>query len=159
MCRICSDAEFARSIWQRYDALATDGCTSGASSVRVFTSLTSAFRLLVTSRPTLLGISAQMHGVGVSASDYQSHLHSHRSSDSVAETVTMAASGTGMIGTGAGLSVKTAVITIKSNGASPDQRSADKLPTFSHHSLLAPMSSTSQMRYSATHPGSVHTSP
>ena len=49
-------------------------------------------------------------------SDSQSHLHSHHSSlrsESVAEMVTMAASGTGMIGTGTGLSVKTAVIKVQ----------------------------------------------
>ncbi|KAI0270116.1 hypothetical protein BGY98DRAFT_1190133 [Russula aff. rugulosa BPL654] len=97
----------------RYDALATDSCTSSASSARVFTSLISVFRLLVTSRPTLLGVSAQMHGVGVAASDSRSHLHSHHSSDSVVETVTMAASGTGTIGTGAGLSAKTAAIKVQ----------------------------------------------
>ncbi|KAI0272213.1 hypothetical protein BGY98DRAFT_1099870 [Russula aff. rugulosa BPL654] len=38
--------------------------------------------------------SAQMHGVGVPASDSQSHLHSH-SSDSVAEMLAKAASGRG----------------------------------------------------------------
>jgi hypothetical protein len=75
--------------------------------------ITSTFRLLVTSRPTLLGVSAQMHGVSVPASDPQSHLHSHHSSDGIAEIATMAASGTGMIGTGAALSVKTAAIKVQ----------------------------------------------
>ncbi|KAI0268964.1 hypothetical protein BGY98DRAFT_1101372 [Russula aff. rugulosa BPL654] len=95
--RLCSDAESAHSIRQRYDALATDGCTSSASSARVFTSLISAFRLLVTSRPTLLGVSPPQL----------------TEPESVAEMVTMAASGTGTIGTGAGLSVKTAVIKVQ----------------------------------------------
>jgi hypothetical protein len=56
-----------RSVWQRYDTLATDSDTSSASSTssaRVFTLLISALKCLVTSRPTLLGVSAQMHGVG-----------------------------------------------------------------------------------------------
>jgi hypothetical protein len=35
-CRLCSDAEFMRSVWQRYDALATNGDTGSASSARVF---------------------------------------------------------------------------------------------------------------------------
>jgi hypothetical protein len=112
MCRFCSDSEFTRSIWQHYDTLATDGCTSSTSSARDFTSLISAFNLLVTSRPTLLRVSTQMHGVGVPASDSQSHLHSH-SSDSIAEMLAKAASRTGMIGTRAGLSMKTAAITVQ----------------------------------------------
>jgi len=36
---LCSDAEFMRNVWQRYDALATDGDTGSASSARVFTSI------------------------------------------------------------------------------------------------------------------------
>src|SRR6266576_4473755 len=41
---------------------------------------------LVASRPTLLGVSApQMRGVGIPASDSQSHLHSHHSLDSVTD--------------------------------------------------------------------------
>jgi hypothetical protein len=117
-CRLCSDAEFMRSVWQRYDALATDGDTSSASSARVFTLLISALKRLVTSRPVLLGVSAQMHGVGVPVSDSQSHLHSHHSLDSVAEMVATAASATvsnvvGMIGTEAGLSVETAAMRVQ----------------------------------------------
>jgi hypothetical protein len=54
-----------RSIWQRDDALATDGDTSSASSARAFTLLISA----VTSRPALFGVSAQMCGVDVPASE------------------------------------------------------------------------------------------
>ena len=105
----CSDSKFTHSIWQHYGTLATDGCTSSTSSARVFTSLISVFKLLVTSRPTLLRVSAQMHGVGVPASDSQSHLHNH-SSDNVVEMLAKAASGTGMIRTRVGQSVKTAAI-------------------------------------------------
>ena len=93
-CRLCSDAEFIRSVWQRYDALATDGDTSSASSARVFTLLISALKRLVTSRPILLGVSAQMHGVGIPVGNSQSRLHSHHSWDSVAEMVAVAASAT-----------------------------------------------------------------
>ncbi len=107
-----------RSVWQRYDALATDSDTSSASSARVFSLLISALKRLVTSRPVLLGVSAQMHGVGVPASDSQSHLHSPHSLDSVAEMVATAASATvsnvvGMIGTEAGLSVQTATMKVQ----------------------------------------------
>ena len=51
-------------------------------------------KCLVTSRPILLGVSAQMYSVGVPASDSQSHLHSHHSLDSIAEMVVTAASAT-----------------------------------------------------------------
>src|SRR6266576_405571 len=66
---------------------------------------------LVISRPTLLGVFAQMRGVGIPASYSQSHLHSHHSLDSVTEMVATDASATvsnvvGMIGTEAGLSVQ-----------------------------------------------------
>lgn len=107
-----------RSVWQRYDALATDGDTGNASGARVFTLLISALKRLVTSRPVMLGVSAQMHGVGVPASDSQSHIHSPHSLDSVAEMVATAASATvsnvvGMIGTEAGLSVETAAMKVQ----------------------------------------------
>ncbi len=107
-----------RGVWQRYDALATEGDTSSASCARVFTLLISALKRLVTSRPSLLGVSAQMHGVGVPASDSQSHLHSHHSLDTVAEMVATAASATvsnvvGMMGTEAGLSVQTAAMKVQ----------------------------------------------
>ena len=107
-----------RSIWQRYDALAADSDTSSAPGACVFSLLISALKRLVTSRPALLGVSAQMHGVGVPASDSQSHLHSPHSLDSVAEMVATAASATmsnvvGMIGTEAGLSVQTATMKVQ----------------------------------------------
>jgi hypothetical protein len=126
--------------WQRYDPLATDGDTGSASSPRVSTLLIPAFSL-VTSRPVLLGVSAQMHGVGVTASDSQSHIHNHHSVDSVAEMVATAASATmsnvvGMIGTEAGLSVQTASMKVQwcVSRIYGDGRSVDKLPTFSCHS-------------------------
>jgi hypothetical protein len=87
------------SVWQRYDTLATGGDTNSASSTRVFT-------LLVTSRPALLGVSAQMHGVGIPVSDSQSRLHGHHSLNSVAEMVTTAASAMVSNSTKAGLSVQ-----------------------------------------------------
>jgi len=38
-CRLCGDAEYMHSIWQRYDALATDGDSGSPSGARVFTVL------------------------------------------------------------------------------------------------------------------------
>jgi hypothetical protein len=76
-----------RSAAQRHDALETDGDTGSASSARVFTLFISALKRIVTSRLTLLGVSAQIHTLGVSASDSQSYLHSHHSLDCVAEMV------------------------------------------------------------------------
>ncbi|KAF8500785.1 hypothetical protein F5888DRAFT_1793216 [Russula emetica] len=102
---LCSDAEFMRSVWQRYDALATDGETGNASSARVFTLLIST-------------LSRLMHGVGVPMSDSQSHLHGHHNLDRVAEMVVTVASATvsnviGVISTDAGLSVQTAAMKVQ----------------------------------------------
>ncbi|KAI0656026.1 hypothetical protein C8Q70DRAFT_922126 [Cubamyces menziesii] len=55
---LCSDAELMRSVWDRYDA------EEGGS--KVFTSLITALKRLVTERPQLLGVCQQMFGVGVS---------------------------------------------------------------------------------------------
>jgi hypothetical protein len=126
-----------------------------ASSARVFTLLISALKRLVTSCPVLLGVSVQMHGVGVPASDSQSYLHSHHSLDSVAEMVARAASATvsnvvGMIGTEAGLSGQTATMKVQWC-VSP----IDVLPTSCQpfpvtvFFLLASISSTRQMRRSS----------
>ena len=117
MCRLCGDADFIRSIWQRYDALAVGGDTSSASGTRIFTILISALKRLVTSRPSLLGVSAQMQGVGIHPSDSLPHGHGH-SLDSVAGMVATAASATvsnvvGMIGTEAGLSVQSAAMKVQ----------------------------------------------
>ena len=43
---------------QRYDALATDGDTGSASGTRVSTLFVATLQRLVTSRPSLLGVSA-----------------------------------------------------------------------------------------------------
>ena len=73
-------------VWQRYDAVATDGDTGNTSSARAFTLLISALKRLVTSpHVVLLGVSAQRHGVGVPVTDSQLHLHSHLSLDSAAD--------------------------------------------------------------------------
>jgi hypothetical protein len=103
-----------RSVWQRYDALDADGDTGSAGSARVFTHLISALQRLVTSRPSLLGVSTQMQGVGIPSSDTLPH----HSLDSVAGMVATAASATmsnvvGMMGAEAGLSVQTAAMKVQ----------------------------------------------
>ena len=115
--RLCSDAEYMRSVWMNYDASVGDVDTGGSGSARVFTLLISALKRLVTSRPALLGISTQMQGVGVPMNDTLPHPSSH-SLDSVAEMVATAASATmsnvvGMIGAEAGLSVQSAAMKVQ----------------------------------------------
>ncbi|KAI9435094.1 hypothetical protein H4582DRAFT_1817945 [Lactarius indigo] len=113
---LCSDAEFMRGVWQSYDASASDVDAGGSGSARVFTYLISALKRLVTSRPALLGVSAQMQGVGVPTNDTLPH--SSHSLDSVAGMVATAASATmsnvvGMIGAEAGLSVQSAAMKVQ----------------------------------------------
>ncbi|KAF8267460.1 hypothetical protein EI94DRAFT_1730637 [Lactarius quietus] len=113
---LCSDAEFMRRVWENYDASVSEVDNGGSGSARVFTLLISALKRLVTSRPALLGVSTQMHGVGVPTHDTLPH--SSHSLDSVAGMVATAASATvsnvvGMIGTEAGLSVQSAAMKVQ----------------------------------------------
>jgi hypothetical protein len=94
------------------DVLATDGDPLAAVLAHALSPSSSALKRLVTSRPVLLFVSAQMYSVGVPASD-QLHLRSHPSSGNVAEMVATAASTTisnvvGMTDTEADLSVQIA---------------------------------------------------
>lgn len=104
---LCSDAELIRNLWDRYDA--------EESGSKVFSSLISSLKRLVTEKPALLGVSSQMMGVGA-----PSHPESGSSygldvggvAGMVANAAATAASATvsgvvGMIGAGAGLSVQT----------------------------------------------------
>ncbi len=103
--RLCSDAELMRNIWNRYDAEETGS--------KVFSTLVSALKRLVTEKPPLLGVGSQMYGVGVPA-----HLGPDGGYGSdvggvvgMAGMVANAASATvsnvvGMIGSEAGLSVQ-----------------------------------------------------
>ena len=93
---------------------ATGGDAGSASGACVFTLFVPTLLRLVTSRPSLFGVSAQMQGAGVPASDSTSYSHSY-SLDSVAEMVATATSTTvsnivGMIGTEASLSVQKAAM-------------------------------------------------
>ncbi|KAH8990427.1 hypothetical protein EDB86DRAFT_3244911 [Lactarius hatsudake] len=95
---------------------ATPTPTGDSGNARVFTYHISALKRLVTSRPALLGVSAQMQGVGVPTNDTLPH--SSHSLDSAAGMVATAASATmsnvvGMIGTEAGLSVQSAAMKVQ----------------------------------------------
>ncbi len=108
---LCSDAELVRSVWDRYDA--------EDSGSKVFTSLITALKRLVTERPALLGVGQQMFGVGVST-------HPSSSADGayaldvggMAGMVASAASATvsgvaNMMTTEAGLSVQTSAMKLQ----------------------------------------------
>ncbi|KAH8111570.1 hypothetical protein DFH11DRAFT_1791651 [Phellopilus nigrolimitatus] len=59
---LCSDAELMRQVWERYDS-------QGGS--RLYGSLVSVLKRLVTEKPALLGVSSQMFGVGVSSHHFE----------------------------------------------------------------------------------------
>lgn len=62
---VCSDAELLRVIWDQYDA-------KSETSSRVFSSLVSALKRLATEKPSLLGVGAQMSGIGVQSHSAES---------------------------------------------------------------------------------------
>ncbi|KAI0824392.1 hypothetical protein BC628DRAFT_1379334 [Trametes gibbosa] len=102
---LCSDAELMRNVWDRYDA------EDGGS--KVFTSLITALKRLITERPQLLGVCQQMFGVGVSTHPSSASTESVYGLDvgGVAGMVASAASATvsgvaNMISSEAGLSVQ-----------------------------------------------------
>ncbi|KAG6333293.1 hypothetical protein ID866_5795 [Astraeus odoratus] len=108
---LCSDAELIRNIWDRYD--------SQQSGAKVFTSLITALKRLVTEKPALLGVCTLMSGVGVPSHSADGPSGSGSTSaygldvGGVAGMVATAASATmsgvvGMIGSGTGLSIQTA---------------------------------------------------
>ena len=102
---------------QHHDALATDGNNGSTPGARVFKFLVATSQRLVTSRPSLLGVSAQMQGLGVSASTSISYSRRH-SLDSVVAMVATATRATvsdaiGMIGTESGLIVQSAAMKVQ----------------------------------------------
>jgi hypothetical protein len=111
--RVCSDAELVRNIWDRYDAQQPGS--------KVFSSLIVALKRLVTEKPALLGVSAQMMGVGIShAGDSATPSGSNYGLDvgGVAGMVATAASATvsgvvGIIGSGIGLSVQNSAMKLQ----------------------------------------------
>ncbi|KAL0948488.1 hypothetical protein HGRIS_011055 [Hohenbuehelia grisea] len=105
---LCSDAELVRSIWDHYD-----GREQGS---KVFTSMITALKRLVTEKPALLGIASQMFGVGVDASG--SAPNSMLDVTGMAGMMATAASATmsnvvGMMGNSGGLSVQSAAMKIQ----------------------------------------------
>ncbi|GLB42717.1 putative C-terminal region of Mon2 protein [Lyophyllum shimeji] len=54
---LCSDAELMRNVWDRYDAQDTGS--------KVFASLITALKRLITEKPALLGVCSQLSGLGV----------------------------------------------------------------------------------------------
>jgi hypothetical protein len=104
--RLCSDAELMRNVWDRYD--------SQSSGSKVFTSLITALKRLVTEKPALLGVGSQLFGVGVQSHPGESPTSTTSSYGldvgGVAGMVATAASATvsnvvGMMGSGGGLSL------------------------------------------------------
>ncbi|PFH47539.1 hypothetical protein AMATHDRAFT_151886 [Amanita thiersii Skay4041] len=98
------DAELMRKVWDRYDAQ--------ENGSKVFSTLVTALKRLVTEKPSVLGVSSQMGGVGVSADGAGSAGAGYGLDvSSVAGRVATAASATvsgvvGMMGSSAGLSVQ-----------------------------------------------------
>ncbi|KAI8977746.1 hypothetical protein BD414DRAFT_154340 [Trametes punicea] len=109
---LCSDAELMRNVWDRYDA--------EESGSKVFTSLITALKRLVTERPQLLGVCQQMFGVGVSTHPHSASTDSVYGLDvgGVAGMVASAASATvsgvaNMMTTEAGLSVQNSAMKLQ----------------------------------------------
>ncbi|KAG2050060.1 hypothetical protein BDR06DRAFT_960556 [Suillus hirtellus] len=110
---VCSDAELVRNIWDRYDAQQPGS--------KVFSSMIVALKRLVTEKPALLGVSAQMMGVGIShTGDSAAPSGSNYGLDvgGVAGMVATAASATvsgvvGIIGSGIGLSVQNSAMKLQ----------------------------------------------
>ncbi|KAG6906753.1 hypothetical protein DXG01_012283, partial [Tephrocybe rancida] len=97
---LCSDAELMRSVWDRYDAQ-----DSGA---KVFASLVTALKRLITEKPALLGVGVQMAGLGVTAEQTSStySLDMGGMAGRVATAASATVSGVvGMIGSSGGLSL------------------------------------------------------
>ncbi|KAG6852839.1 hypothetical protein C0991_008678, partial [Blastosporella zonata] len=97
---LCSDAELMRSVWDRYDAQ-----NSGA---KVFASLVTALKRLITEKPALLGVSTQMAGLGVTTEQTGStySLDMGGMAGRVATAASATVSGVvGMIGSSGGLSL------------------------------------------------------
>ncbi|KAG9118878.1 hypothetical protein FRC07_006393, partial [Ceratobasidium sp. 392] len=108
---LCGDSDLMRAIWERYDARAK---SEGGASSGVFSALITALRRLATEKPALLGVGAQMGGVGVSTKDAASDIAGGSSvyggnvglvAGMVANAATTTISGVvGMMGAGPGLS-------------------------------------------------------
>ncbi|KAG9095186.1 hypothetical protein FS749_010913 [Ceratobasidium sp. UAMH 11750] len=117
---LCGDPDLMRAIWERYDARAI---SSGGASSGVFSALVTALRRLATEKPSLLGVGAQMGGVGVSTKDAASDITGGSSvyggnvglvAGMVANAATTTISGVvGMMGAGPGLSTSASTMKLQ----------------------------------------------
>ncbi|KAJ8092074.1 Endocytosis and vacuole integrity protein [Marasmius tenuissimus] len=103
---LCGDAELIRKVWDRYDSHSDGGS-------KVFTSLVTALKRLITEKPALLGVGSQMFGIGVPHDANMSPSSSSYGLDvgGMAGMVATAASATvsnvvGMMSGGGGLSLQ-----------------------------------------------------
>ncbi|KAG6901567.1 hypothetical protein C0995_010501 [Termitomyces sp. Mi166 len=92
---LCSDAELMRNVWDRYDAQ--------ESGAKIFASLVTALKRLITEKPAILGVGTQMAGVGVSTEVTNSTYSLERVATAASATVSGVV-GT-VIGSSAGLSL------------------------------------------------------
>ncbi|KAG6888448.1 hypothetical protein C0992_008477 [Termitomyces sp. T32_za158] len=88
------DAELMRNVWDRYDAQ--------ESGAKVFASLVTALKRLITEKPAILGVGTQMAGVGVSPEATVSTYSLERVATAASATVSGVV---GMIGSSGGLSL------------------------------------------------------
>lgn len=117
---LCGDQDLIHGIWERYDARKN---SDGAGTSGVFSALITALRRLATEKPGLLGVGAQMGGVGVSSKDAAYDIAGGSSvyggnvglvAGMVANAATTTISGVvGMMGTGPGLSVSNSTMKLQ----------------------------------------------
>jgi hypothetical protein len=99
-CRLCADAELIRHFWDQYDAQ--------AAGSNIVTPLITALKRLVTEKPAILGVSSQIHGVGVSSHSGEGYgLDVGGMAGMVATAASATVSGVvGMMASGGGLSLQ-----------------------------------------------------
>ena len=130
--RLCSDPQFMRSVWQCYDALATDGDTSSASSACVITLLISVGPQAPTSLPARClcvdarcGCTCERFPIAPSRPPQLGPCRGDGGDNCQCDEPKVIGMNR-MIGTKAGLSVQTEGTMVRL----PNQRSADSLPKF-----------------------------
>ncbi|KAF8606647.1 hypothetical protein BDV93DRAFT_553804 [Ceratobasidium sp. AG-I] len=117
---LCGDQDLMRGIWEHYDARTN---SEGVGTSGVFSALITALRRLATEKPGMLGVGAQMGGVGVSSRDAAYDIAGGSSvyggnvglvAGMVANAATTTISGVvGMMGTGPGLSVSNSTMKLQ----------------------------------------------
>jgi len=103
--RISSDADLVRQYWERYD--------SEVGGSRVFTSLITSLKRLVTEKPALLGVGQQIQGLGVQT-DGSGNYKLEQVAGMVANAATTTVTGAlGIQGTPVGLSLATCTMKVQ----------------------------------------------